>query len=478
MAFVICCVDITDPILFFTSFKLAIVLRALYGGSGIPSRQVQRYCFYRFQIGVIQFPGTQIVEHVSVLRPHDLQEIFLKIPHLTNRHRVHKSAGRGSDNGHLFFYRYGGILILLKDLHVAATAFDRQLRGRIQVGTEFRKGFQLAELSLIELQRSGDLLHRFDLRRSTHTRYGDTNVDRRANTGVEEVGLQEYLTVRNRDHVRGNVARHVASLRLDNGKCGKRSATLNQVFYRRRKVIHPGRDLIVVDDLRRTFEKPRVEVEHVTRVCFTTRGTAEQQGHFAVSHGLLGQIVINYEGRPSGVAEELSDSGTGKRGKELHRRRVGRRSGYDNCIGQGAGLFQGGGDTRNRRSLLTHGDVDTIYRFTFGVILALIDDRVDGHRGFSRLPVANNEFALPAADGNHGVDGLDTRLKGFIYRLAVDNAGRFALQGHFKELTSERAFTVDGFTEGVHHATEHAIAHSNGCDFAGTLNGISFADVF
>src|SRR5690606_26805644 len=98
MAFVICCVDITDSILFFTSFKLAIVLRALYGGSGIPSRQVQRYCFYRFQIGVIQFPGTQIVEHVSVLRPHDLQEIFLKIPHLTNRHRVHKSAGRGSDN--------------------------------------------------------------------------------------------------------------------------------------------------------------------------------------------------------------------------------------------------------------------------------------------------------------------------------------------------------------------------------------------
>src|SRR5690606_7502128 len=112
MAFVICCVDITDPILFFTSFKLAMVLRAYCDGSGIPSRQVQRYFLYRFQIGVFQFPCTEVVQHVSVLGAHDLQEVLFKIPHLVDRNGIYKSAGGGCSDSPLLSHRCWSILIL------------------------------------------------------------------------------------------------------------------------------------------------------------------------------------------------------------------------------------------------------------------------------------------------------------------------------------------------------------------------------
>ena len=86
IAFVICCVDITDPILFFTSFKLGMLLRALYGGSGIPSRQVQRYFLDCFQIRVFQSSGAEVIEDTIVLRAHDLQEIPFEVPDLVDRH--------------------------------------------------------------------------------------------------------------------------------------------------------------------------------------------------------------------------------------------------------------------------------------------------------------------------------------------------------------------------------------------------------
>src|SRR5690606_23132217 len=171
MAFVICCVDITDPIRFFTSFKL-----------GISSCQVERYLLYRFQIGVFQFTGAEVVHDILVLRAHTFEEIALEITHLVNRNRVHKSAGRCRDDRHLFFNRHGRVLILLENFYVPTSAFDGQLRSGIQVGTEFRECFQFAELCLIEFERTGHFLHGLDLCRSSHARHRDTNVDRGTNT--------------------------------------------------------------------------------------------------------------------------------------------------------------------------------------------------------------------------------------------------------------------------------------------------------
>jgi hypothetical protein len=47
-----------------------------------------------------------------------------------------------------------------------------------------------------------------------------------------------------------------------------------------------------------------VQVEYVTRISLTAWRATEQQGYLAVSHGLLGKIIIYYERRTTGIAEE------------------------------------------------------------------------------------------------------------------------------------------------------------------------------
>ena len=99
-----------------------------------------------------------------------------------------------------------------------------------------------------------------------------------SDTGVEEVGFQVHLTVGDGDHVGGDVRGHVASLRFDDGQSGHGTGP--------QTVVH----------LRRAFEETRVEVEDVAGVGFTSRRTTEQQGHLAIGHSLLGQVVVHDEG--------------------------------------------------------------------------------------------------------------------------------------------------------------------------------------
>src|SRR6185503_18995905 len=80
-----------------------------------------------------------------------------------------------------------------------------------------------AELRQVEAERTGDLFHRLDLRATTNAAHGDTDVDGRANAGEEQVGLEEDLTVRDRNHVGRNVRGHVAGLRLDDGERRERA---------------------------------------------------------------------------------------------------------------------------------------------------------------------------------------------------------------------------------------------------------------
>ena len=82
----------------------------------------------------------------------------------------------------------------------------------------------------VETQTAGDRLHRLDLRRATDARHRDADVDRGANAGEEQVGLEEDLAVGDRDDVRRDVRRHVAGLRLDDRQRGERAARLEDVL--------------------------------------------------------------------------------------------------------------------------------------------------------------------------------------------------------------------------------------------------------
>ena len=77
--------------------------------------------------------------------------------------------------------------------------------------------------------------------------------------------------------VGGNVSRHITTLGLNDGESSERSSTEG--------VVHLGS----------TLQETGVKVEDITGVSLTTGGTTEQQRHLTVSHGLLGQIVVDDE---------------------------------------------------------------------------------------------------------------------------------------------------------------------------------------
>ena len=54
----------------------------------------------------------------------------------------------------------------------------------------------------------------------------------------------------------------------------------------------------------------------------------------------------------------------------------------------------------------------------------LVDDGVEGDSGLTRLPIADDQLALAAADRNHAIDGLDAGLHRLLNGLALNNAGR------------------------------------------------------
>src|SRR5207245_4177321 len=103
------------------------------------------------------------------------------------------------------------------------------------------------------------------------------DVDRWANPGVEQVGLQIDLTVGDGDDVGGNVRRDIAGLRLDYGQRGQRAPAF------------------LVVQLRRAFQEAGMEIENVAWVCFAAGRAAEQQGDFAICLGVFRQVIVDTE---------------------------------------------------------------------------------------------------------------------------------------------------------------------------------------
>ena len=124
------------------------------------------------------------------------------------------------------------ILRLLQHFGQALAAVELSLGRRVEVGAELREGGQFAELGQVELHATGDLLHRLDLGIATDAADRETDVDRRANTGVEEVGFQEDLAVGDRDDVGRNIGRNVVGLRLDDRQ-GRQTAAAQFVAHAR-----------------------------------------------------------------------------------------------------------------------------------------------------------------------------------------------------------------------------------------------------
>src|SRR4029077_15674753 len=103
----------------------------------------------------------------------------------------------------------------------------------------------------------------------------------------------------------------------------------------------------------------------------------------------------------------------------------------------------------------------------------LIDDGVDGHRRLPGLAVADDEFALAATDGNHGVDGLEPGLDRLGDAFAENHARRHAFQGRL-QLGVHRALAVDGIAQRVDDAAQKLRTHRYFENTAGGLDDGAF----
>ena len=269
---------------------------------------------------------------------------------------------------------------------------------------------------------------------------------------MEQVGLEKDLAVGNRDDVGRDVRRQVARLRLDNRQRRQRSAAE------------------LAAHLRRALQQARVEIEDVARVRFAAWRAPQQQRNFAVRLRMLRQVVIDAQRMAAAVAEKLPHGARGIRSDIQKRRRIGRAGRDDDAVAERVGLFEDANDLRDRRLLLADRVVNAD-----DVLVALVDDGIDRHRGLPGLAVADDELALTAADGHHRVDRFEARLQRFAHRLAIDDAWRDALDRH-ERLGRDRTLAVDRLTQRIDDSAEQLFADGHRDDASGALHDVAFLD--
>ena len=333
----------------------------------------------------------------------------------------------------------------------------------VQVRSELGEGRQFTVLSQSGTDTTGQLLDDLGLSGTTHAGYRDTGVDGRTDTRVEHGRFQEDLTVGDRDHVGRNERGNVASLGFDDRQSGQGTGL----------ALHGaiGELLdVLFGNAGSALQQTAVEIEHVARVGFTARRTAQQQGDLAVGNGLLGQVVVHDQSVFTAVAEVFAHGATGVRREELQGSRLGRGRGHDDGVGQSASFFQLAHHVGDGRLLLTDSHVDAA-----DAAVLLVDDGVDGQSGFTDLTVTDDQLALATADRDHGVNRLVTGLYRLVDRLTPDHARCNFLDG-VGGLSIDRAFAIDRVTQRVDYAAQQFRTNRDFQDAAGALGAHAFGE--
>ena len=115
-----------------------------------------------------------------------LKQLGLELGHILFGDILEQAAGAAENDCDLVFDGHGMILGLDEQALVLAALVDDAGGHGVDVAAELGERLELAELGLIDLQRSGHLLHRLDLSVTAHTRNRDTDIDCRTDTAVEQ----------------------------------------------------------------------------------------------------------------------------------------------------------------------------------------------------------------------------------------------------------------------------------------------------
>ncbi len=358
-------------------------------------------------VGVLELAGLgDPLEQLGLLGAQPDAQVAEELAHPLGLDPIEEASRARVDRRDLVGHLERLALLLLQHLDQPLAAVQRLLRLGVELGAELGERLQVAVLGEVEAQLAGDLLHRLRLRVAAHPRDRDANVDRGANAGVEEIGLEEDLPVGDRDHVGRDVGGDVARLRLDDRQRRQRAAA----------------ELVV--QLHRPLQQPRVQVEDVARVGLAAGRAPQQQRHLAVGVGVLGQVVVDAERGPAVVEEVLAHRAAGIGGDELDRRRLVGGGGDDDRVLHRAVFLQHLLELDDGRHPLPDRDVDADQ-----VLVAVVDDRVDRDRRLAGLTVADDQLSLAAADRDHPVDRHQPRLHRLGDRLTLDHARRLELGG-------------------------------------------------
>ncbi len=380
-------------------------------------------------------------------------EAFLEFADLLHRDVVEETAGAGEQDRNLLLDLHGRVLVLLQQLGHPLTLLELRQRLLVEVGAEGRERGQLAVLGEVKAEAAGDLAHGLDLGCATDPGHRGTGVDGGADAGVEKIGIDEDLTVGDRDDVGGDVPRDVALEGFDDRQGGQRAAAV--------LVVHLGGAL----------QQAAVEIEDVTRVSLAARRAAKQQGDLPVGPSVLGEVVVDHQGLAAAIPEVLAHGATGEGGQEPERRRLGAGGSHDDGVVHRPVLLEGGGEAGDGLRVLPDADVDADQ-----VLALLVDDGVDGDRRLTSLAVPDDQLALAAADRHHRVDGLEAGLHRRIDRLTGDHAGRHQLH-RLALLGVDGALAVDWLTKSVDDPTDEGLAHRDLGDAARGADLVALFDL-
>ncbi len=191
---------------------------------------------------------------------------------------------------------------------------------------------------------------------------------------------------------------------------------------------------------------------------------------------MLGQIIVDQQSVTTALPVVLAhrDAGVGR--DELQGRSLDRARRDDRRVLHRSVLTELLDDLGDRRLLLADGDVDAVAGVVRGVLVLLVDDRVERDGGLARLTVADDQLALAAADGHERVDRLQAGLQRLVHRLALNDARGLDLAAAMV-LGLDRTLAVDRLAEGVDDATDEGLAHRDLDDAAGTLDRVALANV-
>ena len=308
---------------------------------------------------------------------------LLELAKLAGLDLVKVSTDTGEENAGLLLDGHWHVLLLLKELGQLLTSVEELLGGSIQIRTALGESGDLTILGELELEGTGKLLHGLNLGGGTDTGDGETDVDSGTDTLMEELGLEEDLTVGNGDDIGGDIGGHITSLGLNDGESSEGAST------------------VVLVHLGCTLEETRVKIEDITWVSLTTGGSSEEEGHLSVGDGLLGEIVIDDKSVLGVVTEVLADGASGVRGQELERGGVGGGGSDDNRVLHAVSLLEESDDVGDGGSLLTDGDVDAVEGLRVVTSLEdslLVENSVNSNGGLASLSITNDQLTLSSAN--------------------------------------------------------------------------------